>query len=172
MRGGNVLWLGGGWLWTCSRGDLRFRGDEGDGPSVIAESRHDRDGSAECDFGGTVALGISSRRNQFAGESQRGRSGRSEWFVRERHAQFAGFSGDGGIDRGSELEDEMRGIVRGSRGSEVGSDGTDKESAGLLVQNRRPPQKARQDEIERSKRDEAAPIFKNEFCLLYTSRCV
>ena len=132
-------------------------------PSLLKPG-HQRDSGGHGDFGGAVALRIGGGGNEFAGEGERGRSGRGERFVAEGHAHFAGFRGDGGIDGSGEMKNQVRRIVRGDGGGEVGSDATDKKTAGLLVQSCGTSEETGQKGIEGGERDEAASVFKDEFC--------
>lgn len=143
---------------------MRFSGSERDGTAIVAEAGHQRDVGGHRDFGGTVAFGIRGGRNGFAGEGERGRSGRGDRFMAEGHAQLARFGGDGGVDRSGELKDEVRRVVRGDRGGEVGGDVADEETARLLVQICGNGKKTGQKGIKGGERDQAASVFHKKFC--------
>ena len=113
LRGRNVLRHREGWFEGCGCGRLRFRGSECDRAAIIAEGGHERNGCGNRDLGGTVALGIFGGGNVLTGEGESGGRRRGNRFVAEGHVQFAGFSGDGGIDGRCELKDEVGGIVGG-----------------------------------------------------------
>ena len=115
---------------------LRSRGCGGDGhgASVIAETRDDRDGGIHRDNGCAVTLAVDGRWDRLVAESKSGRGGGDQRLARERHAQRAGFGGDGRIDGGGEMEDETWRIVAGKRGGEMGGDAADEEASGIFVQ--------------------------------------
>ena len=114
------------------------------------------------DFGGAVTFGIRGGGNVLAGEGERRGRGRGDGFVAEGQVKFAGFSGDRGIYRRSELKDQARGVVRSDGSGEVGGDVADKETVRFFVQICGPPEETRQDGIEGCQRDQTASIFHEE----------